>query len=254
MSEIETSQLHPDLGIPWQKMPRHVAVIMDGNGRWAENRGLPRIEGHRHGSKSVRSTITAAAKLRLECLTLYSFSTENWKRPAEEVSALMELYRHYLISERAMIMNSNIRVRHLGDEKDLPEPTLRELRETVRLSKGNTGMTLCLALNYSGRHELARVIRKLAGDVKNQSLKSDDITEQLISDSLDTAGLPDPDLLIRTAGEKRISNFLLWQISYAELYVTDVYWPDFTPEVLAKAVLDYSARDRRFGGLLPKNL
>jgi len=231
------------------RLPRHIAIIMDGNGRWAQHRGLPRIEGHRNGSKGVRFTITETARLGVECLTLYSFSTENWKRPPEEVAGLMNLYEQYLIEERPTIMNNNIKVRHIGFEQMLPERVLRELRETVRISQDNTGMTLCLALNYSGRSELVAAIQKMVNDSRDGSLKAEDIDETVVSSYLDTAGLPDPDLLIRTAGEMRISNFLLWQISYAELYVTDVLWPDFDGSVLHGAIKDYAGRDRRFGGL-----
>jgi undecaprenyl diphosphate synthase len=251
MSESLPNEIHPVLGIPWQKMPRHIAIIMDGNGRWAQQRGLPRIEGHRNGSTAVRSTITEAASLYIECLTLYSFSTENWKRPAAEVDALMKLYEHYLIHERPTIMNNNIKVRHLGDEHLLPDDMLRELRETVRLSRDNTGMTLCLALNYSGRSELLRAIQRVADECRAGELDPQQIDEALFSSYLDTKDLPDPDLLIRTASEKRISNFLLWQISYAELYVTDVFWPDFGSEILHEAIREYSRRNRRFGGLQP---
>ncbi len=242
-------QLHPVLGIPMNRLPRHIAIIMDGNGRWAQHRGLPRIEGHRNGSKGVRFTITETARLGVECLTLYSFSTENWKRPPEEVAGLMDLYEQYLIEERPTIMNNNIKVRHIGFEQILPDRVLRELRETVRISQDNTGMTLCLALNYSGRSELVAAIQKMVNDSRDGSLKAKDIDETMVSSYLDTAGLPDPDLLIRTAGEMRISNFLLWQISYAELYVTDVLWPDFDGDVLYGAIKDYAGRDRRFGGL-----
>jgi len=242
-------QLHPVLGIPMNRLPRHIAIIMDGNGRWAQHRGLPRIEGHRNGSKGVRFTITETARLGVECLTLYSFSTENWKRPPEEVAGLMDLYEQYLIEERPTIMNNNIKVRHIGFEQILPDRVLRELRETVRISQNNTGMTLCLALNYSGRSELVAAIQKMVNDSRDGSLKAEDIDETMVSSYLDTAGLPDPDLLIRTAGEMRISNFLLWQISYVELYVTDVLWPDFDGDVLYGAIKDYAGRDRRFGGL-----
>jgi len=244
-------QIHPVLGIPWSKMPRHVAIIMDGNGRWAQQRGLPRLEGHRNGSKGVRATLTEAAKLGVECLTLYSFSTENWKRPAEEVAGLMKLYEKHLIEERPTIMENNIKVRHIGHKEGLPEHVLRELSKSVEMSKNNTGMMLCLALNYSGRSEIVTAIKKIVADCTKGKTAVDEIDETLVSDTLDTAGLPDPDLLIRTAGEMRISNYLLWQISYAELYVTDVYWPDFTEEVMHKAIKDYATRNRRFGGLSP---
>jgi len=251
MAEEANQELHPILGIPWQKMPRHVAIIMDGNGRWAQQRGLPRLEGHSSGSNSVRSTVTESARLGIECLTLYSFSTENWKRPAEEVKGLMDLYAQYLVEERPTIAEHDIRVRHLGTEEGLPQYVLRELRETVRLSQNNGGMILCLALNYSGRAELTRAIRKMVDDAARGELKVNAVNEQIISKYLDTAGLPDPDLLVRTAGERRISNFLLWQISYTELYVTEVLWPDFSREVLYEAIKEYARRNRRFGGLKP---
>ncbi len=251
MTEDKSSSMHPILGIPWEKMPRHVAIIMDGNGRWAQKQGLQRLEGHAAGSKSVRGTITESARIGLECLTLYSFSTENWNRPASEVDGLMKLYQQYLIEERPTIMNNNIRLRHLGHKDRLPEFVLDELRETARLSKDNDGMTLCLALDYSGRSEIKTAFQMLASEVANGKYTPGDIDEELIGSYLDTAGLPDPDLLVRTSGEMRISNFLLWQISYAELYVTDVHWPDFTHDVLYEAIRNYSSRDRRFGGLDP---
>ncbi len=251
MPQNSVNQKHPILDIPANRLPRHIAIIMDGNGRWAQQRDLPRMEGHRHGSKVVRPTVIEAVRLGLECLTLYSFSTENWKRPLTEVETLMELYRQYLISERPMVMDNNVKVRHLGDIDSLPEPVARELRETVRISQENSGMTLCLALNYSGRSELLRAITKIADSARQGTLPPDKIDESMVDSHLDTAGLPDPDLLIRTAGEKRISNFLLWQISYAELFVTDVFWPEFGPETLREAIMDYAGRKRRFGGLKP---
>jgi undecaprenyl diphosphate synthase len=249
-SKPDEAEIHPVLGIPLNRMPRHIAIIMDGNGRWAEQRGLPRLEGHRNGSKGVRNVITETARLGVECLTLYSFSTENWKRPPKEVKGLMALYEEYLIQERPTIMHNNIKVRHLGNEKELPENVLRELHETMRLSRDNTGMTLSLALNYSGRQELIGAISRMVSDARDDRLKAGDVDDATVSSYLDTAGLPDPDLLVRTAGEMRISNFLLWQISYAELYVTDVLWPDFSKETLYGAIRDFASRNRRFGGLV----
>ncbi len=250
MMNENDQQMHSTLGIPLSRMPRHIAIIMDGNGRWAQNRGLPRLKGHSQGGTSVRRIITGSAILGVECLTLYSFSTENWKRPQDEVLGLMKLYEEYFVQERPTIMKHNIRVRHVGFEERLPESTLKELKETVRLSSKNTGMTLCLALNYSGRAELVSAIQNMAHDCKIGKISPDDIDEKMVSSYLDTRGLPDPDLLVRTAGEMRISNFLLWQISYAELYVTDVMWPDFDEEVLHDAIRSYAARERRFGGLV----
>lgn len=249
--EHSSDENHPILGIPWQRMPRHIAIIMDGNGRWAQHRGQPRLQGHSNGSKAVRSVVTESARLGIECLTLYSFSTENWKRPEDEVAGLMQLYARYLVKERPTIMEHNVRVRHLGDAQGLPAFVLDELVETIKLSSHNTGMTLCLALNYSGRSELIRAIQQLVNNVAQGQITPAGIDEDLIDSYLDTAGLPDPDLLIRTAGEKRISNFLLWQISYAELYVTDVFWPDFDRDILYAAIREYASRNRRFGGLKP---
>jgi len=248
-TEQSLTNKHPILDIPTERIPRHIAIIMDGNGRWAQQRGLPRIEGHSNGSKAVRSTITESARLGIQCLTLYSFSTENWKRPPDEVAGLMDLYAQYLIEERPTIMNNNIRVRHLGDDRLLPEHVLRELHKTVQMSRDNTGMVLCLALNYSSRTEIISAIAKIGRAVQDGRIDPAEIDANTLSDHLDTAGLPDPDLLVRTAGEMRISNFLLWQISYAELYVTDVFWPDFTREVLHEAVREFARRNRRFGGL-----
>ncbi|MFQ5425360.1 MAG: isoprenyl transferase [Phycisphaerae bacterium] len=235
------------LGVPAVKLPRRVAIIMDGNGRWARRQGLNRIEGHEAGAANVREVVTHGARLGLECLTLYSFSTENWNRPLDEIAHLMKLYVRYLIRERDEIMSNNIRLIQIGRRDGLPEDVLRELDETVALSRDNRGMTLCLALNYSSRAEIVDAIRAIAARVAEGRLTCDDIDEQTVSDTLYTAGMMDPDLLIRTAGEMRVSNFLLWQISYAELFVTDVLWPDFHTEHLDEAFREYARRDRRFG-------
>ena len=244
-----TENIHPIIGIPKEKIPRHIAIIMDGNGRWAQAQGKPRLEGHAAGSQSVRKTIVDCADLGIDALTLYSFSTENWRRPKEEIAGLMQLYAKYLVEERPTIMAKNIRVRHVGLEDNLPDFVLKELHETIRMSQDNTGMTFCLALNYSGRTELTTAFKKIAEKVKCGELDVDQIDDQLISDHLDTAGLPDPDLLIRTSGEMRISNYLLWQIAYAEFYVTDIHWPDFNTDALYDAIREFSQRNRRFGGL-----
>jgi len=238
-----------DLGIPEGRFPRHVAIITDGNGRWARRRGLPRSAGHAEGAKIVRRIVTEAARLGLEALTLYSFSSENWNRPSEEIQALMHLYAEYLVHERPAVMANNIRLRHLGRREGLPEAVLRELDASVSLSASNTGMWLNLALNYGGRVELTDAIRRLARRVADGELTPEGIDEKVIDEALDTAGLPDPDLLIRTAGEMRISNFLLWQVSYAEFYVTDTLWPDFDESEFHKAILSFAGRHRRFGGL-----
>ncbi|MBN1554921.1 MAG: isoprenyl transferase [Phycisphaerae bacterium] len=241
------------VGIPDERFPRSVAIIMDGNGRWARQRNLPRPFGHQAGAKAVRRTVTEAARLGLEVLTLYSFSVENWSRPADEVNTLMHLYAEYLVHERPTIMENNVRLRHLGRREGLPEIVLKELDETLRISENNTGMTLCLAINYGSRLEITDAVRRLARQVADGKLSPEDIDEPRISDALDTAGLPDPDLLIRTSGEMRISNYLLWQISYAEFHVTDIHWPDFGAEALHEAIRAYAGRHRRFGGVDESN-
>ncbi|MBI1831389.1 MAG: isoprenyl transferase [Planctomycetes bacterium] len=236
-------------GLDPAKLPRHVAIIMDGNGRWAQERGKERVEGHFEGVKSVRRTIEECCRLGVEQLTLYCFSTENWKRPAEEINFLMALLKEYLIKERAEIMKENIRFRVIGRREELPDFVLTEMDENIRVSANNTGLTLCLAINYSGRTEIVDAVRSLAERARDGSLRPDDIDETAISESLYTTGMPEPDLLIRTAGEMRISNFFLWQISYAVLCVTEKCWPDFDEETLRQALRDFAMRERRFGGL-----
>jgi undecaprenyl diphosphate synthase len=236
-------------GLSPERLPRHVAVIMDGNGRWARQRGLPRIEGHRRGVKSVRATIEECCRLGIGQLTLYCLSSENWKRPQAELDFLMTLLRKYLIAERAEIMEQNIRFTTIGRREGLPDGVLGEIDENIRLSRDNTGMVLCLAINYGSRTELVDACRTLADRARRDELDPDDIDEAAVESALYTAGMPDPDLLIRTAGEMRVSNYLLWQISYAELWVTEQCWPDFDAELLHQALRDYGARTRRFGGL-----
>jgi undecaprenyl diphosphate synthase len=230
-------------------MPRHVAIIMDGNGRWARRHQLPRIEGHRRGVHSVRRTVEECVRLHLEQLTLYCLSSENWKRPAAELDFLMHLLQQYMIEERATIMKQNITVHIIGRREAIPEETNREIDKTIQLSAANTGMKLCLAINYGGRAELVDATRKIARAVARGELDPEQIDEHTIAQALYTAGMPDPDLLIRTAGEMRVSNFLLWQISYAELHVTPVCWPEFSEAHLHDALRDYASRQRRFGGL-----
>jgi undecaprenyl diphosphate synthase len=237
------------LGIPPERMPRHVAIIMDGNGRWAQQRGLPRPAGHSEGAHVVRRIVTESQRVGLEALTLYSFSLENWRRPKEEVAALMGLYAEHLRRERPTLMEQNTRLRHLGRREGLPDSVLAELDESTRVTRNNTGMWLNLALNYGGRTELTDAVRKIAARAAAGEIRPDQIDEQIISDSLGTTGITDPDLLIRTAGEMRISNFLLWQVSYAEFYVTDVLWPDFDETEFGKALVAFAQRHRRFGGL-----
>ena len=234
---------------PLERRPRHIAVIMDGNGRWAQRRRLPRIEGHRRGVASVRRTTEECARLGVAQLTLYCLSSENWKRPPQELDFLMHLLEQYMIEERSTIMKQNIRVSVIGRREGIPEPVLREMDKTIDMSAANSGTRLCLAINYGGRAEMVDAVRRIAGDAVGGRLPVQQINEQAIADYLYTAGMPDPDLLLRTAGEMRISNFLLWQISYAELWVTDKCWPEFEIADLHQAMLDFSRRDRRFGGL-----
>jgi undecaprenyl diphosphate synthase len=230
-------------------MPRHIAIIMDGNGRWANERGWPRTAGHAKGADTVRSTVTECCKLGLEQLTLYSLSIENWKRPKDELEFLMALLKQYLIEQRTEILDQNIKFRVIGRRVGLPDEVLAEIDETTRLSANNTGLTLCLAINYGARTELVDAFRSLAEQVKSGTLLPEAIEEDQISGALYTAGMPDPDLLIRTAGELRVSNYLLWQISYAELWVTPLCWPDFTEQVLHSGIRDFAQRNRKFGSL-----
>ena len=235
--------------VPADRRPRHVAVIMDGNGRWAQRRHLPRIEGHRRGVASVRRTVEEAARLHLDQLTLYCLSSENWKRPQHELDFLMHLLEQYMIEERATIMKQNIVVRVIGRRDGIPAATLAEMDKTIELSATNSGTRLCLAINYGGRGEIVDAVRRIANEARSGQLDPAKIDEQTIADHLYSAGMPDPDLLIRTAGEMRISNFLLWQISYAELWVTDRCWPEFEIPDFHQAIRDFAARDRRFGGI-----
>ena len=234
---------------PREKWPAHVAVIMDGNGRWAERQGLPRIEGHRRGVAAVRRTVEEAARLGLGQLTLFCLSSENWKRPREELDFLMHLLQQYMIEERTLIMKQQISVHVIGQRDGIPANTLGEMDKTVQLSADCGGMRLCLAINYGARRELLDAMRRIAEDIHTRRIKPSELSEQTISDYLYTRDMTDPDLSIRTAGEMRISNFLLWQISYAELWVTDRCWPEFSEADLHQAICDYAVRNRRFGGL-----
>jgi undecaprenyl diphosphate synthase len=235
--------------IPPERLPRHVAVIMDGNGRWARTRGLPRAEGHRAGVASVRRVTEECSRLGIEQLTLYCLSSENWKRPPEELDFLLQLLQTYLLEERPRIMDHNLQVKWIGRRDELPEGAVRGLDETVLASAGNTGLRVCLAINYGARAELVDAVRRIAGEVRQGAIEPAAIDEDTVSQRLYTAGMPDPDLLIRTAGEMRVSNFLLWQISYAEIWVTQAFWPDFDESQLHAALRSYAGRDRRFGGL-----
>jgi undecaprenyl diphosphate synthase len=238
------------LGIKPEDMPHHIAIIMDGNGRWAQHKRLPRYEGHRQGAKTAEMISQCCVDFGIEALTLYSFSMENWKRPKEEVDALMHLYSEYLIGMRPKLMEDNVRLIHLGRKAALPASVKTALDETIEKTSPNTGMVFALALNYSGRAEIIDETKEIARLHKSGKLAMDNIDEQCISNNLYTAGLPDPDLLIRTASEMRVSNFLLWQISYAEFYVTDTLWPDFDKTCLEKAILAYAGRTRRFGAVV----
>ena len=236
-------------GVSADKIPRHIAVIMDGNGRWARERGLPRIEGHRRGSESVRSCTAACMEAGVSFLTMYAFSKENWQRPPDEVKSLMSLLDRFLAERTAEIMERNIRLRAIGHLDDLPEKTRRRLETAMEKSAGNTALTLTLALSYGARTELADAARAIAREVRAGTLDPDTIGEATVSSHLYTADLPDPDLLIRTSGEMRISNFLLWQISYAEIVVTPKLWPEFGKEDLFAAIREYAGRHRRYGGI-----
>jgi undecaprenyl diphosphate synthase len=235
------------MGIDRKNVPRHVAIIMDGNGRWAKERGKPRIEGHRAGAESVRAIVRACGELGIEYLTLYAFSSENWKRPRAEVAALMHLLEFYLKAEIPELDKNNVRLAAIGRIHELPASAQKQLAKSIEALHKNTGLTLVLALSYGGRAELVDAMRNIAREVKAGHLDVADIDDQLIHRHLYTAGIPDPDLLIRTSGEMRVSNFLLWQISYAEIYVTDVLWPDFRKPELVQALEDYAKRHRRFG-------
>jgi undecaprenyl diphosphate synthase len=230
-------------------LPRHIAIIMDGNGRWAQRRGLPRIEGHRRGVDSVRRITEHCARRGIGQLTLYCLSSENWRRPEAELQFLMHLLEQYMIEERGLLMRERIRMAMIGRREGLPASTLAEIDRTVAMCAGNDGMQLCLAINYGARGEIAAAARQLAEEARAGRLDPATIDEETFAARLDTAGMPDPDLLVRTAGEMRVSNFLLWQISYAELWVTDVAWPDFMEADLDEAIAAFARRDRRFGGL-----
>jgi undecaprenyl diphosphate synthase len=231
------------------RIPRHVAIIMDGNGRWANARGLPRVMGHARGAEGVRTIIEQCGRLGVEVLTLYSFSSENWKRPPEEIHALMGLYVRYLSAEEPRFMEENLRFRQIGRREGLPAEVLDAVDRLTEKTRNNTAGTLCLAVNYGSRAEIVDAVRAIARRARSGELDPQAITDATIAGALSTAGLPEPDLLVRTAGEMRVSNFLLWQISYAEIHVTDVLWPDFGIEQLHDAIRDFARRTRKFGGL-----
>jgi undecaprenyl diphosphate synthase len=229
------------------KLPRHVAIIMDGNGRWAQRRGLPRVEGHRRGAVAVREVVRAAREVGLRALTLYAFSSQNWQRPPEEVGTLMQLLRDYVIDERDELMDNGIRLIAIGDVDRLPDFVKDPLETLMRDSAGNRSMTLCLALSYGGRESIVSTARALCELAARGALKPDEVTEDRFSTALQTGGLPQLDLLVRTSGEERLSNFLLWEAAYAELYFTETFWPDFGKDELYQALDSYHRRERRFG-------
>lgn len=228
-------------------IPQHIAIIMDGNGRWAQKKGAMRIFGHRNALTAVRETIESCVELGVNYLTLYAFSTENWSRPQDEVNALMEILINSITDEVPTMMKNNIILSSIGDIKSLPESAQRKLHEAYELTKSNTGLTVFLALSYSGRWEIQQAVQTIVKKVINQEIKLEEISQELISDYLTTSKVPDPELLVRTSGELRISNFLLWQLAYTELFFTETLWPDFRKENLWEAILDYQKRERRFG-------
>ncbi|QGU95216.1 isoprenyl transferase [Clostridium bovifaecis] len=230
-------------------IPRHIAIIMDGNGRWAKEKRLPRTLGHKAGVETIREIVKECGNLKVKYLTLYAFSTENWKRPKEEVTALMKLLIEYLKSEIEELHMQNVVVRYIGDISRLPSICQKELEKACYKTQNNNGLVLNLALNYGGRDELTHAVKEIARDIKNNNLTVECINETIISNYLYTKDMPDPDIIIRTAGEQRLSNFLLWQCAYSEFWYTDIKWPDFKKYHLRKAIYDYQNRDRRFGGL-----
>jgi undecaprenyl diphosphate synthase len=230
-------------------IPTHIAIIMDGNGRWAKKRNMPRIFGHKQGENSVREITTACAELKVKYLTLYAFSTENWKRPEKEVGFLMKLLSEFLDKETKTMMKNNVRLLTIGATDKMDPVLYKKIQSVIKTTSKNTGLNLILALNYGSRMEITSAVKSIASDVKNKKLKVSEINEGLISQKLFTAGIPDPDMLIRTSGEMRISNFMLWQIAYTEIFVTGVLWPDFGKKSLLLAIKEYSCRERRFGGI-----
>jgi undecaprenyl diphosphate synthase len=247
LNSSKVSSIHADLDIA--KLPSHIAIIMDGNGRWAKKRLLYRIKGHEKGVETVRTVVRACREIRIPHLTLYAFSTENWQRPKNEVNALMSLLVKFLKSEKKEMMDNNIRLNAIGQLERLHKDVQQELEKTTLLTRNNSGLQLNLALSYGGRWEILQMVRRIAQKVNNNLIDADLITSETISEHLCTNSIPDPDLLIRTSGEMRISNFLLWQIAYTEIYVTDTLWPDFTEDELFSIIKTYQQRERRFGGV-----
>nr|WP_129597180.1 isoprenyl transferase [Anaerophilus nitritogenes] len=238
-----------EVQVDMNHLPKHIAVIMDGNGRWAKKRGLPRSAGHKAGVEALREIIKTCSNLHIQYLTLYAFSTENWKRPKEEVSALMQLLIYYLKQEVSDLHKNNVKIKTIGDIQKLPKAAIEEIEASIELTQNNTGLVVNIALNYGGRDEIIHAVKKLCEEVKENRIEIEEIDEYMLEKFLYTKGLPDPDLLIRPSGELRISNFLLWQIAYSEFWFSNIFWPDFNKDALMKALLDYQKRDRRFGGI-----
>ena len=245
MNSSTSSSTHSDLDPA--KLPSHVAIIMDGNGRWAKKRLLNRIKGHEKGAEAVRTIVRACREIRIPNLTLYAFSTENWQRPQSEIVALMALLKNFLESEQKEMLDNNIRLNTIGQTERLPQDVQQTLHKVMTVTNKNDGMLLNLALSYGGRAEIVKMVKEIAIKVKNSNIEPDSITPELISEHLYTSEIPDPDLLIRTSGEMRISNFLLWQIAYTEIYVTDTLWPDFDKDEFVRILIDFQHRKRRFG-------
>ena len=240
--------MHNSEGIENLVIPEHVAIILDGNGRWAKKRGLPRSMGHKEGCKTLENIVEQAARMGIRYLTVYGFSTENWKRSSEEVGALMQLFRYYMVRFIKIANENNVRARMIGERSRFDQDIIDGIGRMERETRNNTGLTFVFAVNYGGRDEIVRGIRKLLADCREGSMTPEEVTEEVFSSYLDTAGMPDPDLLIRTSGELRLSNYLLWQCAYTEIYVTDCLWPDFNREELERAIAAYNKRERRFGG------
>jgi undecaprenyl diphosphate synthase len=249
MSTRTTSQSETLLKVPAERRPRHVAIIMDGNGRWAQRQSLPRVRGHEKGADTVRAITEECSRLSIRQLTLYCLSSENWKRPQDELDFLMHLLQTYMIHERSTLIENDIVLKIIGRRDRIPEKVQQEMDKSVEMTANNKGPCLCLAINYGGRAEIVDAIRRIGREIRDNELQPEDVTEELVSNHLYTAGMSDPDLLIRTAGEMRISNYLLWQISYSEMWITDKLWPEFSIEDFHQAIRDFSSRKRRFGGL-----
>lgn len=251
-SSPETGSIYTSEDLDRGNIPRHVAIIMDGNGRWARARGKLRTYGHQAGAETLKNIVKAADRMGIKVVSAYAFSTENWKRPVTEVNFIMELLSRYLTSEIEEFKENNVQVRFIGSREGLPDTVVKKMDNAVEETKNNTGIILNLAVNYGGRAEIVQAVKNIAAEVSSGHLAVADIDNAVFENNLYTKGLPAPDLLIRPGGDKRISNFLLWQIAYAEIWTTDVYWPEFTPEHLVAAVLSYQKRERRYGGLVTK--